>query len=102
MQLSATSPWQGSAQYVAITAGQTYNFTAWERSTTAGGMLSLVSFDSNWNRVGSQVDFVFSATGSWTALTGTYVAPAVAVRVGVVAQSSGSGTFWFDDIGLSH
>jgi hypothetical protein len=102
LQLIATSPWQGSAQYVAITAGQTYNFTAWERSTTAGGMLSLASFDSNWNQVGSQVNFVFSATGSWTALTGTYVAPAGAVRVGVMAQSSRTGTFWFDDIGLSH
>src|SRR5207237_686511 len=101
LKLVATGPWQGTWQYAAVTAGQSYNVTAWGRSTSSGGYITLASFDSNGTEVGAHFDLIFGGTGSWTSMAGTYIAPPGAVRLAVVPQSSGSGTYWFDDLSLT-
>ena len=100
LKLVATAPWQGTSQVVPVVAGQTYTVSGWARSTSAGAYLTLISFDINNLDLGSHTDLVFAGTGSWTSLSRTYVAPAGTVNVWVGAQSSGAGTFWFDDVSL--
>jgi hypothetical protein len=101
LRLVATGPWQGSWQSVAVTAGQTYTITGWERSTTGGGYVTVASYNANWVLLGTNTDLIFPGTGSWTSLSTTYVAPAGAAWVQIGVRSSGSGTFWFDDLSLT-
>ena len=101
LKLVATGPWQGTWQYARVTAGQNYNVTAWGRSASIGGYITLASFDSSGAEVGAHFDLIFGGNGTWTSMSGTYMAPAGAVRVAVVPQSAGSGTYWFDDLGLT-
>ena len=102
LKLVATGAWQGSARVCDRNPGRVYSFSGWGHSGSVGGLLTLGSYDANWSQVGPHVDFGFPGTGGWSAIGGSYVAPATAVRVGIVAQSSGTGTFWFDDLSLTH
>ncbi|HKV32266.1 MAG TPA: N,N-dimethylformamidase beta subunit family domain-containing protein [Candidatus Dormibacteraeota bacterium] len=104
LQLNAVLAWQGSAQYVPVTAGLSYTYSGWERSTSAtgsSGYITLVSYDANWGQVGPSTSLVFGSTGSWSSQTATYVAPAGTVRVGIWLQNDGTGTFWFDDFSMT-
>src|SRR5207248_1160222 len=76
-------------------------FSAWGRSASGGGDFTLVSLDANWNQVGPHIDFSFSGSGVWAIAMGNYLPPSNAVRVALIPQSSGPGTFWFDDISLT-
>jgi hypothetical protein len=99
LQLAATAAWQFSWQTVAVSGGQTYAFTGWGRSSTSGGVFTLVSYDSTWTEVG-HTNVSFAGTGNWTPATFTLTVPSSAVRLVVEAQSSATGTFWFDDLSL--
>ena len=101
LRLAATSAWQGSWQSVAVTPGQTYSFSVWERSSTSGGFLSVFSFNASNVQIDQGTHLVFSASAGWTQLTGTYVAPAGTAWALIGVQSSGAGTFWFDDVSLA-
>ena len=63
------------------------------------GVLTLLSLDSSGNVVGPHFDLSFTST-TWTPIAGTYVAPAGSIRIALLLQSAGSGTFWFDDTSL--
>jgi purple acid phosphatase-like protein len=102
LKLVATGPSQLTWQWLNATPGQSYTISGWERSTTSGGYLSMYSYDGSWTPL--DVDgknLIFSASGTFTQLSGTYVPPAGAVYVIVGLQSDKSGTFWFDDLSLS-
>ena len=101
LRLAATGAWQGTWQSVAVTPGQPYRFSAWERSTTSGGFLSVFSFNASGVQIDNGTHLVFGASAAWTQLSGTYVAPAGTAWALIGPQSSGVGTFWFDDITLA-
>jgi len=101
LKLVATAAWQGSAEVITVVAGQTYTVSGWERSTTNGGFLTVISLDAGGLEVGPHLDLAFSGSGTWSKLTSTYVAPAGTVRVWLGVQSSVPGTFWFDDVSLA-
>jgi thermitase len=102
MKLVATTPWQGAAQSVAVAAGQSYSFTGWGRSTTAGGEFALISYNSSWAEVGPHIHIAFPGSANWEGAAANYVAPVNAAWVLVIpANSSASGTFWFDDVSLT-
>jgi hypothetical protein len=101
LRLVATGPWQGTWQVVAVTAGQTYTIAGWERSATSGGYVTVASYDANWVLLGTNTDLIYPGTGSWTSMSTTYVAPAGTAWVEIGVRSSGSGTFWFDDLALT-
>ena len=100
LELVATAGYQASRQSVTVNAGQSYNFTAFGKSTSGGGEFTLVSYDATGLRLG-YTNLPFGGTGAWLPVIFTYVAPANAVRVSITAQSTLAGTFWFDDIGLT-
>ena len=56
--------------------------SAWGRSSSAGGIYTLISWDSNWNEVGLHTDVGFSGTGSWQGVATNYV-PARVGQLGV-------------------
>jgi hypothetical protein len=102
--LNALLAWAGSSQYVPVTPGLSYTYSGWERSTSAtgaSGYITVVSYDANWTQIGPSTSLIFGSTGSWSSLTGTYVAPAGTVRVGLWLQNDGAGTFWFDDLSMT-
>jgi endoglucanase len=101
LQLDATAPWQGTWQSFPITAGQSYTFSAWERSTTSGGWITLSSYDASGASLDQGPFLNYPGTGSWTYLSATYVAPPGAVTALLGLQSSATGTFWFDDLSVS-
>ena len=104
LKLNALLAWQGSSQYVLVTPGLSYTYSGWERSTSAtgaSGYITVVSYDANWAQVGPSTSLIFASTGSWSSLSGTYVAPAGTVRVGFWLQNDGAGTFWFDDLSMT-
>ena len=101
LKLVATAPWQGSGQSIPVVAGQTYTISGWVRSTTAGAYITLTSLNAADADLLPHTDLIFSGTGAWTRLTATYIPPAGTVRVWVGVHSSGSGTFWFDDLSLT-
>jgi hypothetical protein len=101
LQLVATAAWQASWQSVPVTAGQPYLFTGWGRSSAGYGDFTLISYDVAGNPTGAHRDITFSATGNWLMTTGTYLAPANAVRVDLGVMGSASGTYWFDDFSLT-
>src|SRR5207248_3232741 len=101
LQLGATAPWQGTAQYVPDAAGQTLTFSGWGKASANSAYLTLGSYDANGSLVGRNLDLVFPAAAGWSLQTATYLVPATAVRVVVVPQNSQAGTFWFDDLSLS-
>jgi hypothetical protein len=98
LRLGATAAWQGTWQSFAVTPGTTYTFSGWERSTTAGGYLSVFSYNSSWVQLDQGTHLVYPGTGSWTSLSGTYVAPAGTAYALIGPSNSAVGTFWFDDI----
>jgi hypothetical protein len=100
LRLVANSPWQQSWQVVAVSSSQTYSFTGWGRSTSAGGDFALVSYDANWNEVGPHINLGFAGTGTWVAVTAAYQPPPGATQVVVEATTAGVGTFWYDDVTL--
>jgi len=104
LKLMGLVAWQGSSQYVAVTAGRSYTFSGWERSTSAtgnSGYITLTAYDANYVQIGSGTSLVFASTSSWSSKSGTYVPPAGAVRVSIRVQNDGPGTFWFDDLSLT-
>jgi hypothetical protein len=102
LKLVATAAWQGTSQIIPVIAGETYALSGWARSTTDGGFITFISRDAGGGELGSHIDLIFPGIGSWTLLSGTYVPPAGTVQVWVGVQSSGIGTFWFDDLSLTH
>ncbi len=100
LELVATAGYQASRQSVAVNAGQSYNFSAFGKSTSGGGELTLVSYNATGTRLG-YTNLPFGGIGAWLPVTFTYVAPATAARVSIVAQSTLAGTFWFDDVSLT-
>jgi len=100
LKLVATAGWQGTAQHLAVTAGQAYSFTGWGRSTSGGGTFTIYSFDASGIFLNSAY-FSFAGTGNWVAAAGTYTPAANAVSIDVVPQSTNAGTFWFDDVSLT-
>jgi hypothetical protein len=101
LQLTATAPWQGTAQYIPVTAGQTLTFSGWAKSGANSAYLTLGSYDANGNLVGRNLDLVFAASSGWSFQTATYLVPPSAVRVVVVPQNSAAGSFWFDDLSVT-
>ena len=101
LKLVATAAWQPTAQYVPVVAGQSYAISGWIRSASGVGFVTLISSNVNWVEFGPHLDLTAAGTGGWAHVSGTYVAPAGAVRVWIGLQSSGSGTFWFDDLSLT-
>ena len=101
LRLAATGAWQGSWQSFAVTPGLTYQFGAWERSSTSGGFLSVFSFNSSWVQIDQGTHLVYGGGGVWTQLSGTYVPPAGTAYALIGVQSSGAGTFYFDDLTLN-
>src|SRR5438876_1006759 len=101
LKLVATAAWQPTAQYVPVVAGQTYAISGWIRSASGVGFVTLISSNVNWVEFGPHLDLTAAGTGGWAHVSGTYVAPAGAVRVWIGLQSSGSGRFWFDDLSLT-
>ena len=63
--------------------------------------MTVATYDSSWNPVGTNTDLIFTGSGSWSSLSTAYVAPAGAAWVEIGVRSSGSGTFWFDDLALT-
>jgi hypothetical protein len=100
LKLIATGPWQGSYQIIPVTASQSYAFSGWGKSSSAGGDYTLISFDINGLQVGSHLDVPFNGTGSWVQVVATYTPPIGTVKVAIFPQSSGAGTYWFDDLSL--
>jgi hypothetical protein len=100
LQLVATAPWQVARQMVPVTPGQSYAFTGWARTSSAGGYLVLHGYDAPGNQV-SSIYLPFPASGSWTALSTTYTPGPGEVYVAILPTSSGAGTYWFDDFSLS-
>ena len=101
LRLAATGPWQGTWQSVAVTPGQRYTFSGWERSSTSGGYLSVFSFNASGVQLDNGTHLVFTASASWQQLSASYVPPAGTVWALIGPQSAGAGTFWFDDIALA-
>ena len=101
LRLAATGAWQGSWQSFAVTPGLTYDFSAWERSSASGGFLSVFSFNASWAQIDQGTHLVYGAGAAWTQLSGTYVPPAGTAYALIGVQSSGAGTFYFDDLTLS-
>jgi hypothetical protein len=100
LQLVATGPYQLTAQTVAVTSGQTYSFSAFGRSSIAGGVWVLESHDAS-GAVLSLIDLPFAANGSWSGVATTYKPAANVVFVTVYADNTATGTFWFDDATLT-
>jgi len=50
----------------------------------------------------SDLGLPFAGSGSWIGVATTYTPPANVVSLVVYADESAAGTFWFDDISLSH
>ncbi|HKV32265.1 MAG TPA: N,N-dimethylformamidase beta subunit family domain-containing protein [Candidatus Dormibacteraeota bacterium] len=104
LTLTGLLAWQGSWQYVPVTAGQSYTFSGWERSTSTtgnSGYITLTAYDTNYVQIGSGTSLAFASTGAWSSKTGTYIPPAGAVRVSIRVQNDGPGSFWFDDLSLT-
>ena len=101
LKLTTMLAWQGTWGSVAVTPGKSYTISGWERSTSSSGYITLVSYDANWIQLSTGPSLIFAGTGSWTTLSGTYVAPLGAAYVQVGLQSDGAGTFWFDDLSLT-
>jgi hypothetical protein len=104
LSLTGLLAWQGSTQFVAVTAGQSYTYSGWERSSSAtgnSGYITLTSYDANYVQIGSGTSLVFASTGAWSSKSGTYVPPAGAVRVSIRVQNDGPGSYWFDDLSLT-
>jgi len=101
LELIATAPWQQSWQAMSLSPAQNYSFTAWGRSSSAGGDFALISYDANWNETGPHINLTFAGAGTWTGVAFIYQPPAGTARVVVEATTSAAGTFWFDDIGLA-
>jgi phosphodiesterase/alkaline phosphatase D-like protein len=101
LRLVATAPWQGNWQSFAVTAGGTYTFSAWERSTTAGGYLSVFSYDANWVQIDQGTHVIYPVSSTWSSRTGTYVAPPGTAFALIGVHNSAAGTFWFDDISMT-
>ena len=100
LQLDATAPWQGTWQSIPITGGKTYAFSGWARSTTGGAWVSVASYDANGVPLeGSHLEY--PGAGSWTYVSGTLVTSPGAVSMLFGAQSSTTGTFWFDDLSVT-
>jgi hypothetical protein len=99
LKLIATAGWQGTAQHVAISPGQSYSFTGWGRSTGSGGTFTIYSFDASGTFLYSTY-FSFAGTGTWAQAAGTYVAASTTASIDIVPQSVAAGTFWFDDVDL--
>src|SRR6202011_1269368 len=58
LKLIATAGWQGSAQYIPVTAGQTLTFSGWSKAAANSAYLTLGSYDINRNSVGRNLDLV--------------------------------------------
>jgi hypothetical protein len=99
LQLVATGPYQLTGQTVAVTPGQTYSFSAFGRSSNAGGVWVLESHDAN-GAVVSLIDLGIAPSGSWVGVATTYKPAANVVFVTVYADNTSAGTFWFDDASL--
>jgi hypothetical protein len=100
LQLVATSAYQGTLQIVPVTAGQTYSFSAFGRSSGPGGLLILQSRDASGSYI-SELDLPFAGTGTWTSVTTTYKPAANVASVWLYLDNSAAGSFWFDDLSLT-
>jgi len=101
LELVATGPWQLTRQTVSVTPGQSYSFTGYGRSSNSGGLFVLEGHDATGAAV-SDLGLPFAGSGSWIGVATTYTPPANVVSLVVYADESAAGTFWFDDISLSH
>jgi hypothetical protein len=101
LQSAATGPWQGAGQTVPVTAGQSYSFSAFGRSSNSGGLWVLESRDASGATVGQNLVLPFAGTGSWTSVATTYKPAANVISLVVYADNSAAGTFWFDDVSLT-
>jgi len=100
LQLVATGAWEATRQTVTVRPGQTYNFTAWGRSNSGGGVFVLQGHDASGARVSSVV-LAFAGSGSWTAVATNYTAAPTEVSTSIYPDNTAAGTFWFDDISLT-
>lgn len=101
LKLVATAAWQGTSQFVPVTAGRTYSISGWARSTSGLAYITLISFNASFVELGVHTDLILAGTGSWRSSSASYVPPTGATQVWVGMQSSGSGTFWFEDLSLT-
>jgi phosphodiesterase/alkaline phosphatase D-like protein len=100
LKLVATAGWQGTWQNVPLTPGKTYTFSAWVRSTTSSGYLSIYSEDASYTLLDQGTHLVYAGTGAWTYLSGTFVPVAGTTQALIGVSNSAAGTFWFDDISI--
>jgi hypothetical protein len=100
LQLVATGPYQLTGQAVSVISGQIYSFSAFGRSSNAGGMWVLQSRDAS-GAVLSDLDLPFAGNGSWIGVATTYKPAANVVSVIVYVDNFAAGTFWFDDASLT-
>lgn len=98
-------------QDITVTAGSTYSASAWVMTSglSAGSTVSVMWLNATGlddNPPASAIirtDVLGTVTGTqpWTALSGTYTAPATAriarFRLYTLAEPDGAGTAWFDD-----
>ena len=101
LKLVATAAWQGTSQLVSVAVGSTYTLSGWARSTSGTAYITLISFNASAVEIGAHTDVILGGTGSWRWSSVSYVPPTGATQVWVGMQSSGSGTFWFDDLNMT-
>ena len=99
LKLAASASWQVCWQQATVTSGQTYTLSGYENGGS-GAVITIASYDANWNQIGASTDLYFSAGSTWNSVSGRFTVPAGAVHTTVSATNSKTGTFYYDDLSL--
>jgi hypothetical protein len=102
---SELSRWLTQMRAIPVTPGQTYDVSAWLRTTgtAAKGRLSVNFWTAGGVYIPATVDTpTLSGTHDWTQQTLHLTAPPGAANLRVEFRLNGPGTLWADDLSLTH